>query len=165
MEHRQGSFRRFIRGPFRDSKKSIDKELKDKESKESKDNKKNNANATSSTATTSTATSSSVAESIESVKSSATDGKSKSSAYRLFRTVCDIICISNAFSYVFIRGFSFNAIRSFLIRCAFEVGGSLFWRRSFFVFVISVVLLVESTEPHRKMRFFFVTALGTKNHT
>lgn len=86
---RKDSIRRFLREQFRDDKKSKDKEHKNKESKESKENKENIANATSSTATTTT--SSSVAASTESIKAPATEVKSKSSAYRLFRTVS--ICL------------------------------------------------------------------------
>lgn len=80
---RKDSIRRFLREQFRDDKKKEQKE-KDKESKESKENKENvnNANA----ASTASSSSSATAASSESAKAN-TETKSKSSAYRLFRTV------------------------------------------------------------------------------
>lgn len=93
---RKDSIRRFLREQFKSDDKKKDKEHKDKESKEtkeSKENKENIAAASSSTAAAGTAAAAaaaanSVAAATESVKSSATDTKTKSSAYRLFRTVC-----------------------------------------------------------------------------
>lgn len=76
---RKDSIRRFLREQFRDDKKSKENKEKDKESKE---NRENIANATSSSS------SCTVATSTESVKVSNTEVKTKSSAYRLFRTVC-----------------------------------------------------------------------------
>lgn len=78
---RKDSIRRFLREQFRDDKK---KEKHEKESKESKENKENiaNANASSTASTSSGAT----ATSSETAKAN-TETKSKSSAYRLFRTV------------------------------------------------------------------------------
>lgn len=80
---RKASIRRFLSEQFRDDKKKENKE-KEKESKESKENKENiaNANASSTASTSSSAT----AASSDAPKSN-TETKSKSSAYRLFRTV------------------------------------------------------------------------------
>lgn len=87
---RKDSIRRFLREQFRDDKKKEKKEQKEQESKESKENKENianAANATSSTASSSTASTAAAAE----VKPH-TETKSKSTAYRLFRTVSILIC-------------------------------------------------------------------------
>lgn len=86
---RKDSIRRFLREQFRDDKKK-EKHEKEKESKESKENKENlaNANGTSTASTSSGAT----AASTEAVKA-IPETKSKSSAYRLFRTVSfHILC-------------------------------------------------------------------------
>lgn len=77
---RKDSIRRFLREQFRDDKK---KEKQEKESKESKENKENIANAASTASTSSSSTAAPATE----VKASNTETKSKSSAYRLFRTV------------------------------------------------------------------------------
>lgn len=83
---RKDSIRRFLKEQFRDDKKS-------KESKEHKENKENIA-AAAAAASTSTATTVTTASlDTESIKSSNTETKSKSSAYRLFRTV-KIYCAS-----------------------------------------------------------------------
>lgn len=77
---RKDSIRRFLREQFRDDKKKVKQE---KESKESKENKENIANAASTASTSSNSTTAPATE----VKESNTETKSKSSAYRLFRTV------------------------------------------------------------------------------
>ncbi|XP_055310106.1 interaptin [Sitodiplosis mosellana] len=76
---RKDSIRRFLREQFRDDKKKVKQE---KESKESKENKENIANAASSASTSSNSTTAPATE----VKETNTETKSKSSAYRLFRT-------------------------------------------------------------------------------
>lgn len=76
---RSGSIRRFLREQFRDDKKK--EKQQEKESKECKENKENIANATNSTASSSSTTSE------VKVKESNTETKTKSNAYRLFRTV------------------------------------------------------------------------------
>lgn len=70
---RKDSIRRFLREQFRDDKKS----------KENKENKENKDNAV----VTATAGASSSAQIDTAAKSSHTETKTKSSAYRLFRTV------------------------------------------------------------------------------
>lgn len=125
---RKDSIRRFLREQFRDDKKK-DKEHKDKESKEtkeSKENKENIAAASSSTAAAGTAaTANSVAASTESVKSSATDTKTKSSAYRLFRTVCmHLECILfhfNSFVSVCARMCVCGFVRGYFSVCILNV--------------------------------------------
>lgn len=77
---RKDSIRRFLREHLRDDKKSKENKEKDKESKENKDNKENSTNANTQTAITNLPSS-------ESLKGSSTEVKTKSSAYRLFRTV------------------------------------------------------------------------------
>lgn len=79
---RKDSIRRFLREHLRDDKKSKEIKEKNKGSKESKDNQENSANANTQTAITNLPSTSS-----ESLKGSSTEVKSKSSAYRLFRTV------------------------------------------------------------------------------
>lgn len=75
---RKDSIRRFLREQFCDDKKKVKQE---KESKESKENKENIANAASTASTSSNSTAAPVE-----VKAN-TETKTKSSAYRLFRTV------------------------------------------------------------------------------
>lgn len=86
---RKASIRRFLSEQFRDDKKKENKE-KEKESKESKENKENiaNANASSTASTSSSAT----AASSDAPKSN-TETKTKSSAYRLFRTVSSSVYV------------------------------------------------------------------------
>lgn len=79
---RKDSIRRFLREHLRDDKKSKENKEKDKEIKESKDNKENTTNANTQIAIINLPSTSS-----ESLKGSSTEVKSKSSAYRLFRTV------------------------------------------------------------------------------
>lgn len=89
---RKDSIRRFLREQFRDDKKK-EKHEKEKESKENKENKENNAPSTASSGSASAAT----AE----IKAPNTDTKkeSKSSAYRLFRTV-SFPLLSFLFSFI-----------------------------------------------------------------
>lgn len=89
---RKDSIRRFLREQFRDDKKKEKKEQKEQESRESKENKENIANAANATSSTASSSSAATATTIE-VKPN-TETKSKSSAYRLFRTVSILICQS-----------------------------------------------------------------------
>lgn len=82
---RKDSIRRFLREHLRDDKKSKENKEKYKESKESKESKDNKENSTS--ANTQTAITYLPSTSSESLKGSSTEVKSKSTAYRLFRTV------------------------------------------------------------------------------
>lgn len=111
---RKDSIRRFLRDQFRDDKKKEKKEMEKecKESKESKENKENiaNANASSTASTSSGAT----ATSSETAKAN-TETKSKSSAYRLFRTV-------SFDSFVAINTFSEYCVSSNLLMSKLGIG-------------------------------------------
>lgn len=102
---RKDSIRRFLREQFRDDKKKEQKE-KDKESKESKENKENKENVNNANAaSTASSSSSATAPSSEAAKAN-TETKTKSSAYRLFRTVSDEL-VSHLFKK-FILNFFFE---------------------------------------------------------
>lgn len=78
---RKDSIRRFLREQFRDDKKPKEHKEKNRESKDSKKSKENREH-------TATASNNSIpAGSTEPIKNSNSEVKSKSSAYRLFRTV------------------------------------------------------------------------------
>lgn len=85
---RKDSIRRFLREQFRDDKK-------EKKMEKEKENKENNANLNSNAASSVQGSSS------ECLKGSNTEVKSKSSAYRLFRTVSLLICLIKSFSDLF----------------------------------------------------------------